>query len=63
MERGGSILENDYTETQQWILEVWKLMSTNQITISHVGPELSREHTHDALLRTYLFLEGNFPTS
>ena len=51
-ERGGCILENDYTETQKWlqtesgILEVWKCMSVNQINISHQGPEVSKQCMH-----------------
>ena len=45
--RGGCILENNYTGTQQWlqieswIREVWKFMSTNHIKILHLGIEVS----------------------
>ena len=41
-EIGGHILEKNYIETKQWlqaeswILEVYKLMSVNQINISHL---------------------------
>ena len=67
--RGGSISENDYTETQQWIhtdswvQEVRKFMSTNQINISHLGAEVSTQRMHDASLLTHLWLEGDFTTS
>ena len=67
--RGGNILENDYIETQHWlqtepwILEVWKFMSTNQINISHLGPEVATQRTHDARLTAHLGSEGDFTTS
>ena len=66
---GGRILENDYTETQQWlqteswILEVWKFMSTHWINIFHLGSEVSTQHMHDACLTTHLAIEGDFTTS
>ena len=52
--RGRRILENNYMETQQllqtdsWVLEVGKLMSANQINISHLVPELATQRTYDA---------------
>ena len=60
--RGENILENEYTEIQQWIqtesciLEVWKFMFTNQIKISHLGTEVSTQRTNDACLTTHLAL-------
>ena len=56
----GCILENDYTETQQWlyteswILDVWKLILENQINISHLVPEVAIQRTHNACLMTHL---------
>ena len=67
--RGGILLENDYTETQQWlqtdswIREVWKIISTNHISIYQLITEVSTQRTDDACIMSHLALQGNFTTS
>ena len=66
---GGIILENDLPKTQRWlqteswIHEVWKFMSTNNIHIYHPDKYVLTQRTYDACLMTHLTLNGDSSTS